>query len=186
LFFLKTRWLSALWSLHYPHIHSLLIFRSSSVLTNLYSFPFLISNAHLPSLFLSSSQIFEMENALENLKRTYPNMPRDVLKLIYRYHLERSRVLIKSRLPRDLQEIIVARVHLVSELPSLFVKHLPGMEKSSYSKKRRAKRIKVCHKCARWNCDTGCRNPGFVSKNWEDKIRCIKNELSKESLDDIY
>jgi len=46
--------------------------------------------------------------------------------------------------------------------------------------------MKVCYKCARWNCDTRCRNPEIVSINREDKIWCIKDRLSKESLDDIY
>jgi len=99
--------------------------------------------------FSPNRSISEMENALENIKRTYLNLPRDVLRLIYRYRLERSRFLIKSRLPRDIQEIIEAKIHLASELSSSFVKYLPGMGKSSYSKKRRAKRMKVCHKCAR-------------------------------------
>jgi len=90
-----------------------------------------------------------MENALENVKRTYPNMPQDILKLIYKYCLERSRVFIKSGLPRDLQEVIEAMVRLAGELLSSFVKHLPSMGRSSYAKKRRAKRMQVCHKCAR-------------------------------------
>jgi len=38
-------------------------------------------------------------------------------------------------------------VRLAGELPSSFVKHLPGMGKSSYAKKYRAKRMQVCHKC---------------------------------------
>jgi len=127
-----------------------------------------------------------MEQALQNLKRTYPNMPHGVLRLIYKYRLERSRVFIKSGLPRDLQELIEVRVRLAGELPSSFVRHLPGMGKSSYAKKRRAKRMQVCHKCARWNCDTRCKNPGMVSINREDKIKCIKDGLSKESLDNIH
>jgi len=97
-------------------------------------------------------------------------MPRDVLRLIYQYRLQRSRVLINSRLPRDMQEIIEAKVRLVGELLSSFVKHLPGMGKSSYSKKHRVKRIQVCHKCARCNCNTRCKNPEFVSINREEKI----------------
>jgi len=61
-----------------------------------------------------------MENTLKNLKSVYPNMPRDVLKLIYKYCIERSRVLIKYGLSRDMQEIIEARMCLASELSSLF------------------------------------------------------------------
>jgi len=76
-------------------------------------------------------------------------MSRDVLRLIYQYHLERSRVLIKSGLSRDMQEIIEARVRLAGELSSSFLKHLSGMRKNSYAKKRKVKRMQVCHKCAR-------------------------------------
>jgi len=113
-------------------------------------------------------------------------MPWDVLRLIYWYCLERSRVLINSGLPRDIQEIIEARVRLASELLSSFVTHLLGMGKSSFSKKHRVKRMQVCHKCARWNCDTWCKNLGYVLINREDKIWYIKNGLSKESFNDIY
>ena len=45
--------------------------------------------------------------------------------------------------------------------------------------------MRVCHKCARWNCDTRCKNHGYLSINREDKINCIKYGLSKESLDNI-
>jgi len=57
--------------------------------------------------------------------------------------------LINSGLPRDIQEIIEAKVRLPSELSNSVVKHLPGMGKSSYSKKHRVKRMQVCHKYAR-------------------------------------
>ncbi|MCQ7013043.1 hypothetical protein M9Y11_19670, partial [Clostridioides difficile] len=54
---------------------------------------------------------------------------------------------------------------------------------STYAKKRRAKRIGGCYKCARWTCNTRCKSVGFVSKNREDKISFIKDGLSKESMD---
>jgi len=99
--------------------------------------------------FLLTDPSLKMDNAFENLKKTCSNMPRNVLKLIYWYHLERSRFFIKFGLLRDMQEIIEAKMHLVGELPSSFVKHLLGMGKSSYSKKRKAKRMWVCHKYVR-------------------------------------
>ena len=43
----------------------------------------------------------------------------------------------------------------------------------------------VCYKCARWNCNTRCRSLGIVSDNREDKIKFNRDDLSKESLDDI-
>jgi len=105
--------------------------------------------------------------------------------MIYKYHLERSRVLTKYGLPGDMQEIIEVRLCLADELPSLFVKHLLGMGKSSYSKKHKTKKMKVCHKYTKWNCDARCKNPRFISINREDKFWCIKDRLSKESLDDV-
>ena len=60
-----------------------------------------------------------------------------------------------------------------------------GMGKISYSKKRRAKRIGICYKCARWTCNKCCRSQGLISINQEEKIHFIKDRLSKESLDDI-
>ena len=59
------------------------------------------------------------------------------------------------------------------------------MERSFYSKKRRAKRLRVCHKCVRWTCDKRCKSKGMISINREDKIHFIKNGLSQESLDNI-
>ncbi|PON53295.1 Viral nucleic acid binding [Parasponia andersonii] len=62
---------------------------------------------------------------------------------------------------------------------------MPGHGKSSFAKKRRAKRMKVCHKCARWTCNTKCRSLGMASTNREDKINFIKDGMSKRSLDDL-
>ena len=62
---------------------------------------------------------------------------------------------------------------------------MPGLGRSTYAKKRRAKQLSVCYKCARWTCNTRCRSLGMVSNNREDKIKFIRDGLSKESLDDI-
>jgi hypothetical protein len=62
---------------------------------------------------------------------------------------------------------------------------MPGTRKSTFAKKRRAKRLKVCHKCARWTCNATCRSLGMVSVNREDKIQFIKDGLSKGSLDNL-
>jgi len=62
---------------------------------------------------------------------------------------------------------------------------MPGRGKSSFAKKRRAKRLKVCHRCARWTCNAQCRSLGMVFINSEDKIQFIKDGLSKESLDNV-
>lgn len=96
------------------------------------------------------------------------------------------KVFTRFGLPENVRWIIEAKVRLAGEFQDSFFKRMPGMGKSSYSKKRRAKRMKVCHKCARWTCNAQCRNVGMVSVNREDKIQFIKDGLSKESLDDIH
>jgi hypothetical protein len=62
---------------------------------------------------------------------------------------------------------------------------MPGIGKSTFAKTRRAKRLKVCHRCARWTCNAQCRSLGMISINREDKIQFIKDDLSKESLDNL-
>ena len=88
-------------------------------------------------------------------------------------------------IPEDVRWIIEAKVRLAGESPKSFISHMPGTGKSSYAKKRRAKQLKVCYKCARWTCNQRCRSLGMVSDNREDKINFIKDGLSKESLDDV-
>ena len=93
---------------------------------------------------------------------------------------------MQKKIPEDIRLVIEAKVRLGGEVPqSLLIRYLPGLGKSTYAKKRMAKRLGVCHKCARWTCDKRCRSLGCVSNNREDKIGFIKNGLSKESLDNI-
>ena len=126
-----------------------------------------------------------MKECLAKLKNRFPTLPKDVLRKIYRCKLERTRGLMCKGLPEDVRWIIEAKVRLAGELSDSFFRKMPGTGRSSYAKKRRAKRMGVCFKCARWNCNTRCRNPGMVSINREDKIKFIKDGLSKESLDNI-
>ena len=126
-----------------------------------------------------------MEKSLTRIKILFPTLPRNFLKDIYNCRLERLRALTLLGLPEDVRWIIEAKVRLAGEFQESFVKNMPGMGRSSYAKKRRAKRIGVCYRCARWTCNTRCKNPGMVSRNREDKIQFIKDGLSKESLDDI-
>ena len=125
-----------------------------------------------------------MEEAIKNLKRQFPTSPLDILKKIHRERTERWVVLRNTCLSKDICRIVEAKVRQEGELPKLFPK-MPRMGRSSYSKKRRAKRMNVCFKCARWNCDKQCRNPEMVSINREDKIKCIKDGLRKEPLDNF-
>jgi len=60
-----------------------------------------------------------------------------------------------------------------------------GTGTSTFAKKHRAKRLKVCYRCARWTCNATCCSLGMVSINREDKIQLIKDGLSKGSLDNL-
>ena len=146
-------------------------------------------SAHLRTHYTATSISFlfdlEMEACLEKLRSRFPTLPKDVLRNIYRCRLERVRTFGLKDLPEDVRWMIEAKVRLSGELHNLSDKRMPGMGRSSYSKKRRAKRMGVCHRCARWNCNKHCRSKGMVSVNREDKIKFIKDGLSKESLDDI-
>ena len=64
---------------------------------------------------------------------------------------------------------------------------MPGFGKSTFAKKRRAKRLgSECSHCVRLACKTPrCKTLGMVSVNREDKIKFVKDGMSKELLDDI-
>ena len=60
------------------------------------------------------------------------------------------------------------------------------MIKKNNSRKRRARKLSVaCHKCARMRYDKNQCSLGMVSDNKKDKIQFIRDDLNKESLDDI-
>ena len=126
-----------------------------------------------------------MDNVISNLKKYFPSLPQNAVIKIYRARCERLRMLMHKGIPSDIRWIIEAKVRLAGESTNSFVNYMPGMGKSSYAKKRRAKQLKVCHKCARWTCNKRCRSLGFVSVNREDKIQFIKDGLSKGSLDNL-
>jgi len=88
-------------------------------------------------------------------------------------------------IPEDVRWLIEAKVRLSGESSNSFISYMPGTGKSSFAKKRRAKRLKVCHRYARWTCNETCRSLGMVSVNPEDKIQFIKDGLSKGSLDNL-
>ena len=119
------------------------------------------------------------------MKKHFPSLPQNDLIKIYKARCARLMVLMNNGIPADIRWLIEAKVRYAGESSNSFTSHMPGTSRSSYAKKRRAKRLGVCHKCARWTCDTRCRNIGMASINREDKIQFIKDGLSKESLDDI-
>jgi hypothetical protein len=85
----------------------------------------------------------------------------------------------------DIHWLIEAKVRLSGESSNSFISYMSGTGKSTFAKKRRAKRQKVCHKCARWTCNATCHSLGMISINREDKIQFIKDGLSKGSLDNL-
>jgi hypothetical protein len=88
-------------------------------------------------------------------------------------------------IPEDIRWLIEAKVRLSGESSNSFISYMHGTSKSTFSKKRRAKRLKVCHRCVRWTCNATCHSLGMVSVNREDKIQFIKDGLSKGSLDNL-
>ncbi len=129
--------------------------------------------------------LFTMDDILSNLLKYFPSFPRNALLKIYQARCERLRMLMLKGIPEDIRWIIEAKVRLEGEFSNTFVSRMPGLGKSSFAKKRRAKRLQVCYKCARWTCNARCRSIGMVSINREDKIQFIKDGLSRESLDNI-
>jgi hypothetical protein len=92
---------------------------------------------------------------------------------------------MNHEIPEDIHWLIEAKVRLSCESSNSFISYMPGIGKSIFAKKPRAKRLKVCHRCARWTCNAQCCFLGIVSINCEDKIQFIKDGLSKESLDNL-
>ena len=126
-----------------------------------------------------------MEETLATLHKYFPALPRNALIKIYKARTERLRILMIHGIPNDIRWVIEARVRLAGESSDSFIPYMPGLGKSTYSKKRRAKQMGVCYKCARYTCNTRCRSLGMVSDNREDKIQFIRDGLSKEPFDDI-
>ena len=64
---------------------------------------------------------------------------------------------------------------------------MPGFGKSTFAKKMRAKWLgSKCHNCVWLSCKwENCKSLRMVSDNRKDKIKFIKDGLSKESLNDI-
>ncbi|CAA0843001.1 Unknown protein, partial [Striga hermonthica] len=144
-----------------------------------YSIRIISINYHaIHLIFTNKGPNLHMDLALSNIRKYYSFVPVNIIKRIYRSRIERLRVLMINDIPGDIRWLIEAKVRLSGEFPNSY-KYMPGMGKSTFAKKRRAKRLGGCYKCARWTCDTRCKSVGFVSKNREDKIAFIKDGLSK-------
>ena len=80
-------------------------------------------------------------------------------------------------IPEDIRWLIEAKVRLLGESSNSFISYMPRTGKSTFAKKCRAKRLKVCHRCARWTRNATCHSLGMV--------QFIKDGLSKGSLDNL-
>jgi hypothetical protein len=126
-----------------------------------------------------------MDTTLEKLKKYFPALPQNAIAKIYRARCERLRLLMNHGIPEDIRWMIEAKVRLSGESSNSFISYIPRTGKSTFAKKRRVKRLKVYHRCARWTCNAQCHSLGIVSINREDKIQFIKDGLSNESLDNL-
>ena len=137
------------------------------------------------SLHLVSNSHLKMDTTLEKLKKYFPALPPNAIAKIYCARCERLRLLMNHRIPKDILWLIEAKVRLLGESSNSFILYMPGTSKSTFAKKRRAKRLKVYHKCARLTCNATCRSLEMVFVNREDKIQFIKDGLSKGSSDNL-
>jgi len=126
-----------------------------------------------------------MDTTLEKLKKYFPALPQNAITKIYCGWCARLRLLKNHGIPEDIRWLIEAKVQLSGESSNSFISYMHGTSKSTFAKKLRAKRLKVCHRCARWTCNAQCHSLGMISINREDKIQFIKDGLSKESLDNL-
>ena len=128
-----------------------------------------------------------MEEIQHKLHKRFPSLPQNALKKIYKARCERLRLLMINGIPADIRWLIEAKVRLAGEFSDPFVSYMPGFGKSTFAKKRRAKRLgSECSHCVRLACKKPrCKTLGMVSVNREDKIKFVKDGMNKESLDDI-
>ncbi|KAK9217575.1 hypothetical protein WN943_006202 [Citrus x changshan-huyou] len=128
-----------------------------------------------------------MEEIQQNLHKHFPSLPQNALKKIYKARCERLRLLMINGIPADIRWLIEAKVRLAGEFSDPFISYMHGFGKSTFAKKRRAKRLgSECSHYVRLACKNPCcKALGMVSVNREDKIKFVKDGMSKESLDDI-
>jgi len=121
------------------------------------------------SLLCISSHL-KMDTTLEKLKKHFLVLSQNAITKIYYARCERVRLLMNHGIPKDIHWLIEAKVRFSGESSNSFISYMLGTGKSTFAKKRHAKRLKVCHRCARWTCNAKCRSLGMASVNCEDKI----------------
>jgi len=90
-----------------------------------------------------------MNTTFEKLKKVFSALPQNVITKIYRARCARLRLLMNHGIPEDVRWLIEAKVRLTGESSNSFISYMSGTSKSTFAKKRRAKRVKVYHRCAR-------------------------------------
>jgi len=95
-----------------------------------------------------------MDTTLEKLKKHFPVLPSNAIAKIYRARCERLRLLMNHGIPEDIHWMIEAKVRLSGESSNSFISYMPRTGKNTFAKKCHAKQLKVCHRCARWTCNT--------------------------------
>ena len=65
---------------------------------------------------------------------------------------------MNHEIPEDVRWLIEPKVRLLGESSNSFISYMPGTCKSTFAKERRAKRLKVCHRSARWTRNATCHS----------------------------
>jgi len=99
----------------------------------------------LPYLNLFSNSHLKMDTTLEKLKKYFPALPQNTITKIYCARCARLMLLMNHGIPEDIRWLIEAKVRLSGESSNVFISYMPGIGKNTFAKKRRAKRLKVCH-----------------------------------------
>jgi hypothetical protein len=86
-----------------------------------------------------------MDTTLEKLKKYFPVLPPNAIAKIYHARCERLRLLMNHGISEDIRWLIESKVRLSGESFNSFISYMPGTSKSTFAKKRRVKRLKVCH-----------------------------------------
>ena len=90
---------------------------------------------------ITETSMSSMEAIQQNLHQYFPSLPQNALKKIYKTRCERLRLLMINGIPADIRWLIEAKVRLAGEFSDPFISYTPGFGKSTFAKKRRAKRV---------------------------------------------
>ena len=108
-----------------------------------------------------------MEEIHYKLFKCFPSLPQNALKKIYKSYCEELCLLMINEIPTNINQLIKEKVRLAGEFSNPFVSYMPGFGKSTFTKKRRVKRLgSKCSNCVRLVCKKPhCKTLGMVSVN---------------------